>query len=181
MSVLSCYKRMRRTAQAEGGNATVEFVLVFPVIMAIFLASFELGLLQLRHTMLERGLDVAVRTVRLSTNAMPDYATLRDDICEQAMLVVDCSNSLKLEMIRLDPWSSFADVEAPDCIDRPVDFTPARTWTEGGANDLILLRACVLFDPLFPTTGIGYQLSSDFDNEGTYALTAKTIFVAEPE
>ena len=179
MSPLSRY--LRRAARAEDGNATIEFVLVFPLIMAIFLASFELGLLQLRHTMLERGLDVAVRTVRLSTNAVPDYAALRDDICEQAMLVADCANSLKLEMIRLDPWSRFADVEAADCINRPVDFTPARTWTEGAANDLILLRACVLFDPLFPTTGIGYQLASDFDNEGAYALTAKTVFVAEPE
>lgn len=171
----------RRFAKGQDGNATIEFVLVFPLMMAIFLASFELGLLQLRHTMLERGLDLTVRTVRLTTNANPDYDTLREQICDHALLVSDCSNSLKLEMIRLDPWSSFDTVQAPDCIDRPVDFTPARTWTEGNANDLILLRACVLFDPLFPTSGIGYRLSSAFDNEGAYALTAKSIFVAEPE
>lgn len=172
---------LRRFLRREEGSATIEFVIIFPVFIAVFLASFELGMLQLRHTMLERGLDLAVRTVRLSSGATPDYDLIRDKICEHTPLISDCADNLKLEMIRLDPWTSFTTIPSADCIDRSVPFAPVRGWVEGGPNDLLLLRACVLFDPMFPSTGIGYRLSQDFGNSGAYALTAKNVFVVEPE
>lgn len=172
---------LRRLLLRDEGNATIEFVIVFPLFIALFLAAFELGMLQLRHTMLERGLDIAVRMVRISAGSTPDYATIRDTVCENAPLIPNCTDNLKLEMIRLDPWTSFSALPATDCIDRSVPFAPVRSWVEDGPNDLLLLRACVLFDPMFPTTGIGYKLSEGFANGGAYALTARNAFVVEPE
>lgn len=174
-------RQILRFLRREEANSTIEFVLIFPVFLAVFLASFELGMLQLRHTMLERGLDLAVRTVRLSSGTTPDYDTIRDKICEETLLVADCEANLKLEMVRLNPWTSFATIPGADCVNRAVPFAPVRSWVEGGPNDLLLLRACVLFDPMFPTTGIGYRLGQDFGNGGAYALTAKSVFVVEPE
>lgn len=172
---------LRQFLRRPDGSATIEFVILFPLFMGIFLASFELGILQLRHTMLERGLDQAVRTVRLSSGAIPDHDTIRMQICDGTVLVPDCVSNLKLEMIRLDPWSSFAALPPADCIDRAVPFAPVRSWVDEGPNDIVLLRACILFDPFFPTTGIGYRLTQDFDAGGAYALTAKNVFVVEPE
>lgn len=163
------------------GNATIEFVLVFPLFIAMFLAAFELGLLQVRHTMLERGLDIAVRNVRLSTSAVPTYESIKENICEGALVVPDCEANLKLEMIRLDPWTSFASIPPADCIDREEEVNPLRSWVEGGPHDLMIMRACLLFDPMFPTTGIGYQLAANGANGGAYALTSTTAFVTEPD
>jgi hypothetical protein len=44
---------------------------------------------------------------------------------------------------------------------------------------MMLIRACAKFDPLFPTSGLGFQLPRD--NTGAYALIAATAFVNEPE
>lgn len=168
-----------RFVRDESGSSTVEFVLVFPLIMSLFLAAFELGMLQVRHTLLERGLDLSVRSLRISTAGPPDYQAIKDAICENSLLQADCDADLKLEMVRMRPNDSFAGLEEADCIDREQEVNPVREWTQGDENDLMLLRACLLFDPFFPSSGIGYQLSGG--NTSKYALTALTAFVAEPE
>ena len=45
----------------EDGTAAMEFVLVIPVIMMIFMASFESGLLMTRSIMLEQSVDMTMR------------------------------------------------------------------------------------------------------------------------
>ena len=51
--------KLARFWRGQAGNATVEFVIVFPVFLTLFLFSLELAIITLRHTMLERGLDIA--------------------------------------------------------------------------------------------------------------------------
>ncbi len=43
----------------------------------------------------------------------------------------------------------------------------------------MLIRACAKFDPIVPTTGLGFRLPKD--NTGAYALISSTAFVNEPE
>ena len=42
----------------------------------------------------------------------------------------------------------------------------------------MLLRACSLFDPYFPTSGLGARLPRESGN--AYALVSSTTFVIEP-
>ena len=172
---------LRQFLSRSDGSATIEFVLVFPVFIMIWLASFELGMLQLRHTMLERGLDLAIREVRISTVGPPSYDNIRESICTNSLILSDCDQHLKLEMLRMPPSVSLTWIAEADCIDRSEEVSPVREWTYGQAGDLMLVRVCFLFDPFFPTTGLGYQLAEAFDNGGSYALTAMTAFVSEPE
>ena len=173
--------RLRQFLGHSEGSATIEFALIFPVFIMIWLASFELGMLQLRHTMLERGLDLAIREVRISTVGPPSYENIRESICTNSLILSDCDQHLKLEMMRMPPNVSLTGMAEADCIDRSEEVAPVREWTYGQSGDLMLVRACFLFDPFFPTTGIGYELAEAFDNGGSYALTAMTAFVSEPE
>lgn len=174
-------RRLLRAASGEEGTATIEFVIVFPLFISLFLAAFELGLLQVRHTMLERGLDIAVRQLRVSTATPPDYDTVKDQICENALIVPNCAANLKLEMVRMNLDQPLVDLPTADCVDRAEDIQPVRSWVAGKVNDLMVLRACLLFDPFFPSTGLGYQLAQANANGGAYALTALTAYVSEPE
>lgn len=177
-------QHFRRELRAFGldqkGSSTVEFALVFPVFMVLFVSSFELGLMTIRHTMLERGLDQAVRLVRLSTNAPPDYLALKTKICEYSSLIPECDKNLKLEMVRVDPQAGAVTISKNvDCVDRADDLAPVREFVTGDGNDLMVLRACVLFDPIFPTTGLGFHLPDE--SGGAYALVSISMYVSEPE
>ncbi|MDW3118993.1 MAG: TadE/TadG family type IV pilus assembly protein [Roseovarius pacificus] len=57
--------RLARFRRDDGGNASIEFVIIVPVFIALLVFSIELSLITLRHALLERGLDLTVRQIRL--------------------------------------------------------------------------------------------------------------------
>ncbi len=71
---------MRRFRHNEDGSPTLEFVLLFLPCLMLPVSGVELGLLMTRHVMLERGIDMAVREVRLNTNR-----TVTEDELKQAI------------------------------------------------------------------------------------------------
>ncbi len=169
---------LRRFRRAEDGTATVEFVLVFPAFMILFLSAFEAGLLMTRQVMLERGMDMAVRRIRLETATTFTHNQVKRMICNAAGIIPNCVTNTKLEMTRVDPrnWVDVATVA--DCVDVNNPFEPVRTFQAGSQNQLMVIRACSLFKPMFPGTGLGFQLprrTGDF-----YALVASSAFVMEP-
>ncbi|NCO86154.1 MAG: pilus assembly protein [Rhodobacterales bacterium] len=170
--------RLRRFHADEGGNGTIEFVIIVPVFIVIFLSTFELGMLMTRHVMLDRGLDMAVRAVRLGAIDPLTHETFKDAICDGAAIIPDCANQLKLEMRPLNPrnWGIIPD--SLDCVDRDDPSIAARTFVTGVSNQLMILRACALFNPYFPTTGLGASLPRQ--SGGAYALVSVSSFVIEP-
>ena len=162
----------------EDGNMTVEFALWFPLFIGILFSSMELGILMLRHTMLERGLDIAVREVRINTGETPQHADLKQIVCDNAPLIGDCMNGLRLEMRtqNLRHWQELP--QTADCIDRSEPVSPVRSYVPGQENELMVIRACSKFSPLFPTGGLAADLTLDGANE--YALISTTAFVQEP-
>ncbi len=55
----------RRRSPEEDGTATIPFLLFLPFFMMLVISSLEMGMLMLRHVMLERALDMSVRDLRL--------------------------------------------------------------------------------------------------------------------
>lgn len=171
---------LKRFCRDEDGNMVIEFAIFVPLLFTIFLTSVELGIYSMRQMWLDRGLDMTVRLVRLGTGVNPDHDTLKDMICERAGFIPDCSASLKLEMQPVDP-RSFAGITTPiDCVDKSQPVLPedAPTYIPGQEHDLMLLRACVKFDPIFPTTGLGFYLVKD--GSGQAQMSAMSAFVQEP-
>ena len=167
----------------DSGTVTVEFVIVFQVFMLFFLMTYESGVVSVRHVMLERGMDIAVRDVRIGAISSPTQESLRERICDVAMIIPDCENQLQLEMVRRDPRSWDALPTEVQCIDRSVESQPVTDFTNGGNNELVLLRACARIDPMLPTTGLGKTIVENNSGDaagGSYALVATAAFVVEP-
>ena len=171
-------RRLRRFSRDRDGTASVEFVLVAPFLIAFIVFSLELGMLTLRAAMLERGLDIAVREVRLGTGTAPGHDAIKQIVCDNASVVADCDENLRLEMIPTD-LRNFATLGGrPDCTDAAEPSKPVRNFIPGGQNQLMLLRACLKYTPLFPEAMLGDVLVKDAS--GDVALTTVSAFVQEP-
>lgn len=168
---------LRRFRREEDGQIVIEFVIFVPLIFTIFLSSVELGIYSMRQMWLERGLEIAVRTVRLSTGNAPQHDELKQMVCDQAPFLADCANRLKLEMTPITP-TAFAGLPASvDCVDISEEVNPPRTFVQGGNHDLMLIRACLVFDPVIPTTGLGFEFDQQ---DGLPRMVAMSAFVQEP-
>lgn len=170
--------RLSRFAHDESGNPTVEFVLILPLYMGMMAMSVEMGMITLRYTMLERGLDMAVREVRLGTGSAPTHDEIKTLVCTNAALIANCENNLRLEMRPADIRAFTALDAEVDCTDRSEESRPVRAFTPGQQNQLMLLRACIKYDPLFPEGIMGSALTKD--SSGQAAIVSTTSFVQEP-
>ncbi|MCX7289242.1 MAG: pilus assembly protein TadG-related protein [Rhodobacterales bacterium] len=181
--------RIRQFARDESGTATIEFVFIVPVIMLIFMASFESSLYMIRHVMLERSVDLVVRDIRLGKLDDISHADLKKRICETSALVntvSQCIDSMKIWMQPINT-ADFAMVAPPrNCVDRsePIDplaaGPPASEFKFGDDNEIMLLRICLKEEPMFPTTIVGAGLIADGEGDGNYALVTTSVFVNEP-
>jgi hypothetical protein len=163
----------------EDGTSTIEFMMVLPAAMFFFAASYESGMIGLRNVMFERAVDVTVRQVRIGAVEDPTHNSIKQMICDAASIIPNCMTSVKLEMVRKDvrAWTPMSSER--DCVDRTPDsnIEPVISWTPGGNNELMVLRACALFSPMLPTSAVGAASQSVGDE---YALIATSSFVVEP-
>lgn len=173
--------RVRRFLRGGRGSATVEFVIVFPLFLTLLCSTAESGLLMLRQVMLDRALDIAVRDLRIGTWQEPTHDLVKRRICDAALMIPDCEDTVLLELreISTATW----DLPATDatCVDRPAELNPMANmpdFRQGGGDALMLVRACAVFDPIFPGAGLGLDLVGDRD--GNYALVSASVFVNEP-
>ena len=171
---------LARFARDEAGSSTIEFCIFAPVFFWMFMSSFELGMLLTRQVMLDRGLDMTVRHVRLghfdTVNAANMHESLKATICRAAAMIPDCMNNLKLEMQPVDPRNWTMMSSTAQCIDRnDPNSKPASHFVPGISNELMVLRACALFNPLVPTVGIARTMA-----KGYYALVSSSAFAIEP-
>ena len=167
-----------RFRREDSGSVTIEFAIIMSIFVIILGAAVELGYMNLRHAMLERGLDTTAREVRLNTGEVPTYSDLKDSICETATIIPNCVNNLRLEMKVVDARSFDPIPNTADCQNAEEEPKPLREFNSGLDNDLMLMRACLMFKPIFPTTGIAAHLNKD--NEGYVALVSTSAFVQEP-
>jgi Flp pilus assembly protein TadG len=157
----------------------VEFVILFPVIWMMFGMTIEAGMYSMQQVMLERGLDLTLREVRLGIMDNPTHEKLVTSTCENALIMVDCDSSLRLEMITSGPTTFVAPSTRISCVDKTVT-TPATIEIVNGANnDLMMLRVCMQIKPLLPFAGLGKALIKDAGGD-YYSLTATSAYVMEP-
>lgn len=171
--------KLARFRADEDGNGTIEFVLTLPAFFLLVTAAVEAGVLSTRQVVLEFALDRTVREVRIGNIPVPDHETLTARICQYGSIIPSCTTNIRLEMIPNDARAWQAPDPEAACVDRDEENQPAIVFNNTGANnELMMLRACVLFDPMMPTTGLGKQIPKK--SGGAYALIATTSYVMEP-
>ena len=92
--------------------------------------------------MLERGLDMAIREVRLNTATSVNEDQLKAMVCNAAGVIPQCDVNLRLEMRPINMWHTGleADNEIPreaSCTDVDEPFAPARNFTNGVSNEVM--------------------------------------------
>lgn len=170
---------LRRFRRGEDGSALViEFCIFVPVLFGAFLMSVEMGIYSMRQMYLDRGLDIAVRYVRLNTSTNYTHDDIKQMICDNAGWLENCQTTLRLEMITVNPRMFAQFDQTADCVDTSEPVQPVRGFALGEENEMMMLRACVKFDPLFPTSGLGKAY--DKDGSGQAKMISLAAFVQEP-
>lgn len=169
--------RFRRRCRDESGSSTVEFALMLPVLTLLMASAVELGIIMTRHVMLERAVDLAVRDIRLG--ATPSATELVNNICDRAVVIPECATSLVLDMSPIDEVTWDLPAQGTPCYNRQDDIEPATEFTHGVDNEIMLIRACVIVDPIMPWYGMGKAI--DDLSGGDFYLTAASAFVNEPK
>lgn len=177
-AVHSMLRRARVALRREDGNASVEFMIIVPIYLALMIMSLELSLITLRQTMLERGLDIAVRDIRLGTGTAPTHDAIKKRICAEAIIIPDCENNVRLEMVPSDMRNLTTLGGQAMCTDKEEQGVPVLKFTAGQQNQLMFLRACAKYDPLFPTWHLARSMNQD--SSGQLAIVTMSAFVQEP-
>ena len=171
---------LRRFRRDEKGQLLVEFALVVPLVFTIFMTSVEMGIYQMRQMFLDRGMDMAVRNIRLNTGANYTHVQVKDMICTFAGFIDNCDSQLQLEMRPVDLRAFQTLNWDADCTDASQPIQPVRTFVAGAEHEMMLLRACYKFNPVFATSGLGYDMASNGDGAGMAKMLSVSAFVQEP-
>ncbi|AJE48032.1 hypothetical protein P73_3317 [Celeribacter indicus] len=171
-------EKARRQDRGEEGSVTIEFVLLFPVFIALILGGAEIGYFTVSGAMLDRGLDRAIRDIRLGRMTVVTLDTLKPVVCGYADFLSDCEANIHIALESADAYHFTPPATYATCIDRSAEDLPNTVFSPGAPNELMLVRACLNVDPLFPTTPFGAALAGDAGNG--YSLVATSGFVYEP-
>ena len=171
-------KTLKRAFGREDGSATIEFVILFPMIMTLFLSSFEVSIYLARSVLLDRALDINIRALRLGSMQPATHEELKTRVCNDALIFYDCPNAIMIELTPIStttwdmPRPQMTCVNREENIELDIDFDP------GEENNVMLVRACAVLDPFFGTTPLVMNLP--LDPSGGYTVAAASTFVNEP-
>lgn len=174
---------LNRAIKDEDGVATVEFVLIFPIVLVMVGAVFESGWMMTKQMMLDRGVDIAMRDIRLVTGTIT-ATSIKERVCEGAAVFANCTSVMKIQLVEYDPNGTFPWDE-PNCRDRDAaddELQPVDEYFElgGGGHDVqMFMRACVVVDPIMPGLGLGLALPKDAS--GGFQMASFSAFLNEPD
>jgi hypothetical protein len=173
-------RRFRAFAVDERATATMEFVIVFPIAMLLFIAVAETGMILTRQVLMERSLDEAVRVMRLAQNLTLTPDAIEDEICANTSAIPNCETVLIVDVQVLEPYEFEVPEEDPLCVDRnDMEIRPANTFEQGTDNEMVLIRICAVVDRLIPFSGYGLNLTRD--ESGGMHMVATSVFINEPD
>lgn len=171
---------LRRFISDAGGAATIEFVTIFPFLMYFFFCLGEIGTLMARQVMIDRGVDMAIRDLRLGLRPGITHDEFKARICEGAFLLSSCEDVLRLEVTPLaDLAGSNYPNQAVRCVNRNEEIQPAVSFDPGGREEIVVVRACLIADPIFPGSASAAMMPR-IDAQGGYAIVVTSAFMNEP-
>ncbi len=169
-----------RFAKDESATATMEFVIMFPLMLIVFIAAFESAMILTRQIILERTLDMSVRVLRLAQGVITDADEVRDSMCANTILLPNCQDLLTIDLQLVDRTTYDMPSNNEVCAGRNnnIVIAPDNTFDIGGSNEFLIIRTCLIVDRILPFSGFGLNLTRD--ESGGLHMMAATIFLNEP-
>lgn len=182
---------IRRFLRDESGMASLEFAIFFPALCVIFFMMAEVAVFQARAVLLDRGVDTAVRELRIGAIENPTHENIKNRICEMAYLIeTSCARGLRLEFITINPDDGTFQRPEPNCRDISAeeaagDFNPAEAFNvdAGDRTEIMFVSACLVIRPVIPNgiMGAQFRFRSPTSDSSRYALVAQSAFMNEPQ
>ncbi|MBZ4023368.1 hypothetical protein CKO11_12960 [Rhodobacter sp. TJ_12] len=168
-----------RLRHSEEGAVTIPALLWLPLFIMIMAASVEMGVLIIKQTLFDRGIDLTTRILRLGLEDLPSHEQLKRSICTNIAFIPDCMDRLAVEVfpVDTDTWTA-TNQAAALCVDSSNAASISPQILRGGTNQLMILRACLKIDTMMEVNPLAMALARDVD--GRAALVSVTAFVNEP-
>ena len=170
--------RLSAFCRDTSGAATLEFVTIVPFLVIIVFMFVEIGILTGRTTLLKRGVYIAARDIRTDNDNRPiDLQEFRNTVCGGAFLLNNCASELTVDIYELDIASTADPTSTIVCRNRAdPTLTPATTYDSGSDGKIMIIKTCLIVDPVFP--GVGFAAGLNWF-DGGYAIIAKSAFKVE--
>lgn len=149
-----------RFVRAERGSVAVEFALTAIPFFTLLLAIFEAGMIFFVNAQLDNALHDTARLIRTgqAQNASMTATQLVQNICNEVVMVSDCTNSVKIDV---RTYSSFSTVAFPSPVDADGNIVSALQFSMGNAGDIVLIRVYYIWNIISPLpVGLSNNTSS---------------------
>ena len=163
--------------RAERGTAAVEMALVATPFFMLLFGIIEIAMIFMISSTLENGMDIAARTIRTGQFQSGNSATaaaFKTSICNTfGWFQSDCTSHLSVDV---RTYTTFAAVTAPQVVQNGVFNSAALTFTPGGPQDIVVVRAYYQWPLIAPMFNQALQQL----NGGSALLTSTAAFRNEP-
>ena len=163
--------------RSERGAAAVEMALVATPFFMLLFGIIEIGMIFLISASLENGMDIAARTIRtgqFQTGSTTTAAAFKTSICNTfGWFQSDCTANLYVDV---RTFSTFSAITAPQPVSNGSFNSSALTFTPGGPNDIVVVRAYYQWPLIAPFFDRALQQL----NGGVALLTSTFAFRNEP-
>ena len=172
----------------ENGSATVEFVILFPLLFGLFLTSVDMSIQMLRQVSLDHAVDKTLRYVRLVDPATLDNPISANDIkravCQQTNATTDrqpnCVANLTVELRPVDPDALNSVDTTVRCVNREEDVSPVLEFNPGAQEqELMMVRVCRVSNPFIVANG--FLLGNPRGPNDDFMSASVGFFVNEPQ
>lgn len=170
---------LARLRRSEEGAVTIPTLFWLPLYIMIMVSAVEMGVVIFKQTLLDRGVDLTTRIMRLGIEPMPSHEELKRSICTNIGFIHNCMERLAVEVfpVDTDTWVA-SNQSAAMCTDSSSAAEISPQIERGGSNQLMILRACLKIETMTEVDPLAQALVRD--NAGHAALISITSFVNEP-
>jgi Flp pilus assembly protein TadG len=168
----------RKLGADETGSPAVEFALVFPIFIAVVLATLQAGTIFLAKAFFESGAEQAARVVLTNQTGSLTAAQFKTEICNQLTALFNCAQ-VTIELQPLPAGSTNLTALLPT-FDSNGNLVGAPT-VDVGAN-AAASGTDMLLVVMYPWPVYGGPLGLNFANlgNGTMLMTTTQVFRVEP-
>ena len=168
----------RKLGGDESGSPAVEFALVFPIFIAVVLATLQAGTIFLAKAYFESGAEQAARVVLTNQTGSLTVAQFQTEVCNQLTALFDCGQvTVELQPMPAGTTNLSALLPKFDSHGNIVGTPTVDVGANAGASctDMLLVM-------MYPWPVHGGPLGLNFANmgNGKMLMTSTQVFRIEP-
>ena len=181
-----------RLLTGRDGTTAIETAFILPIFFAMVFATFEVGNVFFKQSVVEQAVHAAARQVRVGQALSSSYvnddaqngecATGRecfyDDVCRRVSFFGSCEDNLSIEVRQFADFEALvaAGGDAMTCPNDPGYVIDAQPYEPGLRNEVIRVRICYTVKTFNPAVGINLRQNGD----NTRSIVAVAIHRNEP-